>query len=145
MNNYRYLEVRPLLKVKQMGDDYEPCTCISIQFRFIRDNNNSLKDEVFSILQGSHPDIKVIYRSTLNNNKTTMYFKHPYEIITYFRNVIELMMMDDDKYVFFQMDIPGYPTTMVSFNDLKEREIVFKFEKVIESVLGNWPTNCESI
>ena len=126
-------------------DEEDSCVCTSLQFRFIRDSDNSLKDDVFILNNGSHSDFKVVHSSPLNNNKTTTYFKDSYDVLVYFRQIVGLMLMDDEKYSFFQLDAPGYPTVMVKFSQLKEEDIVKKFEDVIDAVMTNWPPYCETI
>jgi hypothetical protein len=134
-----------MLNTNQMNNDEDSCVCTSLQFRFVRDNDNSLRDDVFILNIGSHSDFKVVHRSPLNNNKTTTYFKDSYDVIVYFKQIINLMLLDDEKYLFFQFDAPGYPTIMVKFSQLKEEDIVKKFEDVLDAVMTNWPSYCESI
>ena len=55
----------------------------NIQIRIVRDNSNSLKDEIFTISKGAHNDWRINHKSPFSQSNSTMYVKTRSDIITY--------------------------------------------------------------
>ena len=112
----------------------------NIQIRIVRDNSNSLKDEIFTISQGAHNDWRINHKSPFSQSNSTMYVKTRSDIITYIYTVFDLLKVDDEKYHYVQLEATCYPVVMIPRCDmLGSTDAVFKIVRVVENSLDNWP------
>jgi hypothetical protein len=112
----------------------------NIQIRIVRDNSNSLKDEIFTISKGAHNDWRINHKSPFSQSNSTMYVKTRSDIITYIYTVFDLLKVDDEKYHFVQLDATCYPVVMIPRCDvIGSTDSVFKIVRVVENSLDNWP------
>jgi len=112
----------------------------NIQIRIVRDNSNSLKDEIFTISKGAHNDWRINHKSPFSQSNSTMYVKTRSDIITYIYTVFDLLKVDDEKYHFVQLDATCYPVVMIPRCDIiGTTDSVFKIVRVVENSLDNWP------
>ena len=112
----------------------------SIQIRIIRDNTNSLKDEIFTITQGSHNDWRLNHKSNFSQSNSTMFAKSRSDVLEYLENIFDLLKIDDEPFQFLQFDIPCCPVTMVPRSDaLMRTNTLNKLVQVVEYTLHNWP------
>ena len=112
----------------------------NIQIRIVRDNSNSLKDEIFTISQGAHNDWRINHKSPFSQSNSTRYVKTRSDIITYIYTVFDLLKVDDEKYHYVQLDATCYPVVMIPRCDmLGSTDSVFKIVRVVENSLDNWP------
>lgn len=113
----------------------------NIQIRIIRDNFNSLKDEIFTITRGAHNDWRINHKSNFSQSNSTMYVKSRSEIITYIYTLFDLLKMDDERYQFVQLDATCYPVVMIPRSDLTvgTTDAMYKIVRVVENSLDNWP------
>jgi hypothetical protein len=118
---------------------------VSIQIRLVRDSNNSLKDEVFTIAKGDHDDWRINHKSYFSQTNSTMFVKSVYLVNQYVMQLFEMVRLDSEKYSSVQLDAPCYPVVMVTRKDvLRSTECVHDFVRVVDQVLNNWPTSCHS-
>lgn len=113
----------------------------TIQIRIIRDNANSLKDEIFTITQGAHNDWRINHKSSFSQSTSTLYLKNRSDVLTYLYTMFDLLKVDDEKYQFVQLDATCYPVIMVSRTDILGlgSDALFKIVRVVENSLDNWP------
>lgn len=113
----------------------------NIQIRIVRDNRNSLKDEIFTITQGAHNDWRVNHKSPFSQSNSTLYLKNRSDVITYVYTMFDLLKVDDEKYHFVQLDATCYPVIMVSRADILGvgGDALYKIVRVVENSLDNWP------
>jgi len=117
-----------------------PC----IQLRIIRDNSNSLKDEIFTINKGTHNDWRINHKSAFSQSNSTMFLPNRTDVLEYLHNILTMLKVDDERFQFLQFDIPCYPVVMVSRTDvLVGSQTYTSLVQVVESVLYNWPYNVE--
>jgi hypothetical protein len=115
----------------------------AIQLRIIRDDFNSLKDEIFTITKGMHNDWRINHKSAFSQSNSTMFVKKIDHVINYVYAAFDLLKIDNELYQFIQLDAPCYPTTLVPRSDiLCNSDTLHKLVLVIEQVLDNWPTSC---
>jgi len=115
----------------------------AIQLRIIRDNFNSLKDEIFTITKGMHNDWRINHRSAFSQTNSTMFVKKVDHVINYIYDAFDLLKIDNERYEFIQLDAPCYPVALVSRSDiLCGSDTLYKLVRVVEQVLDNWPTSC---
>jgi len=108
--------------------------------RIIRDNSNSLKDEIFTLSKGTHNDWRVNHKSAFSATNSTMFLANRSGVLDYLHNILDLLKVDDEKFQFLQFDIPCYPVVMVSRADVLANSMTYyRFVQVVESVLYNWP------
>jgi hypothetical protein len=114
--------------------------CVNIQLRIIRDNTNSLKDEIFTINKGTHNDWRINHKSAFSASNSTMFLSNRTDVLEYLQNILTLLKVDDERFEFLQFDIPCYPVAMVSRTDVLVRSQTYNnVVQVVESVLYNWP------
>jgi hypothetical protein len=114
--------------------------CVNIQLRIIRDNTNSLKDEIFTINKGTHNDWRINHKSAFSASNSTMFLSNRTDVLEYLQNILTLLKVDDERFEFLQFDIPCYPVVMVSRTDVLVRSQTYSnVVQVVESVLYNWP------
>jgi hypothetical protein len=112
----------------------------NIQIRIIRDNHNSLKDEIFTISQGAHNDWRINHKSSFSESNSTMYVKTRSDLITYLYTVFDLLKVDDERYQFVQLDATCYPVVMIPRSDMiGSTDAMYKIVRVVENSLDNWP------
>jgi hypothetical protein len=113
----------------------------NIQLRVIRDNANSLKDEIFTISKGTHNDWRINHKSAFSASNSTLFLSDRTSVLEYLQNVFTLLKVDDEKFHFVQLDAPCYPVVMVSRADIlaESQETFNNLLQVVESVLYNWP------
>ena len=113
----------------------------NIQIRIVRDNANSLKDEIFTITQGAHNDWRINHKSPFSQSNSTLYLKNRSDVITYVYTMFDLLKVDDEKYHFVQLDATCYPVIMVSRADIMGvgGDALYKIVRVVENSLDNWP------
>jgi len=117
---------------------------VNIQLRIIRDNTNSLKDEIFTLSKGTHNDWRINHKSAFSTSNTTMFLQNRTDVLEYIQNILTLLKVDDETFQFLQFDIPCYPVVMVSRSDVLVRSQTFdNIVRVVESVLYNWPYDVE--
>lgn len=120
------------------------CTCANIQIRIIRDKANSLKDEIFTLTQGTHNDWRINHKSNFSQTNSTMFLPSRSDVLDYLHNIFALLKVDDERFHFLQFDIPCYPVAIVSRADILAGNDTFhKLLRVVESVLYNWPARVE--
>jgi hypothetical protein len=116
------------------------CSCVNIQIRIVRDNTNSLKDEIFTISKSTHNDWRINHKSAFSATNSTMFLYSRSDIVDYLRNIFTLLKLDDERFEFLQFDIPCHPVVMVSRSDIMVgSQTFFNLVQVVESVLYNWP------
>jgi len=122
------------------------CTVPNVQFRIIRSNQNSLKDEIFTITRGAHNDWRINHKSAFSTSNSTMYVKTSSEVISYLYTLFDLLNVDDERYEFVQLDATCYPVVMVSRADIVDGtgDKLYKLVRVVENSLNNWPAWVES-
>ena len=114
--------------------------CVNIQIRIIRDNTNSLKDEIFTVSKGTHNDWRINHKSAFSASNSTMFLSNRTDVLEYLRNILTMLKVDDERFEFLQFDIPCYPVVMVSRTDvLVGSQTYNSLVQVVESVLYNWP------
>jgi len=114
--------------------------CVNIQIRIIRDNSNSLKDEIFTINKATHNDWRINHKSAFSASNSTMFLSNRTDVMEYLQNILTLLKVDDERFEFLQFDIPCYPVVMVSRTDVLVRSQTYSnVVQVVESVLYNWP------
>lgn len=115
-----------------------------VQIRIIRDNANSLKDEIFTISKGTHNDWRINHKSAFSQTNSTMFLCCRSDVLGYLENIFHLLKVDDERFEFLQFDLPCYPVVMVSRSDvLVGSQTYTKLVQVVESVLYNWPYDVE--
>ena len=122
------------------------CTCnpVNIQLRIVRDNANSLKDEIFTISQGTHNDWRINHKSPFSETNSTKFLSYRSDVLEYLQNIFTLLKVDDERFQFLQLDVPCYPVVMVSRSDvLVGKDTFSNLMRVVENVLYNWPYNVE--
>jgi hypothetical protein len=120
------------------------CSCVNIQIRIIRDNSNSLKDEIFTVSKGTHNDWRINHKSAFSATNSTMFLSNRTEVLEYLHNIFTLLKVDDERFEFLQFDLPCYPVVMVSRSDVMVRSQTYNnIMQVVESVLYNWPYNVQ--
>ena len=67
----------------------------NIQIRIVRDNANSLKDEIFTITQGAHNDWCINHKSNFSQSNSTLYLKNRSDVITYVYTLFDLLKVED--------------------------------------------------
>jgi hypothetical protein len=118
--------------------------CVNIQIRIVRDNTNSLNDEIFTVTKGTHNDWRINHKSAFSASNSTMFLSNRTDVMEYLQNILTLLKMDDERFEFLQFDIPCYPVVMVSRTDVLVRSQTYSsIVQVVESVLYNWPYNVE--
>ena len=118
--------------------------CVNIQIRIIRDNSNSLKDEIFTLSKGTHNDWRINHKSAFSATNSTMFLPSRTDVLEYLHNIFDLLKVDDERFQFLQFDVPCYPVTMVSRSDVLVGSQTFdNLVRVVESVLYNWPYDVE--
>jgi hypothetical protein len=117
---------------------------VNIQIRIIRDNTNSLKDEIFTVSKGTHNDWRINHKSAFSATNSTMFLSNRTEVLEYLHNIFTLLKVDDERFEFLQFDLPCYPVVMVSRSDVLVRSQTYSnIMQVVESVLYNWPYNVQ--
>jgi len=117
---------------------------VNIQIRVIRDNTNSLKDEIFTVSKGTHNDWRINHKSAFSATNSTMFLSNRTEVLEYLHNIFTLLKVDDERFEFLQFDLPCYPVVMVSRSDVMVRSQTYSnIMQVVESVLYNWPYNVQ--
>jgi hypothetical protein len=120
-----------------------PSTCSTtprVQLRIVRDNHNSLKDEIFTINRAKHNDWCINHKSAFSQSNSTMFLPNRTDVVDYLNNILNLLKVDDERFHFLQFDIPCYPVVMVSRADILVGSQTYKnLVQVVESVLYNWP------
>lgn len=113
----------------------------NIQIRIVRDNRNSLKDEIFTITQGAHNDWRINHKSNFSQSNSTLYLKNRSDVITYVYTMFDLLKVDDETYHFVQLDATCYPVIMISRADILGvgGDALYKIVRVVENSLDNWP------
>jgi len=113
----------------------------NIQIRIVRDNANSLKDEIFTITQGAHNDWRINHKSNFSQSNSTLYLKNRSDVITYVYTLFDLLKVDDETYHFVQLDATCYPVIMISRADILSvgGDALYKIVRVVENSLDNWP------
>ena len=120
------------------------CSCVNIQIRIIRDNSNSLKDEIFTVSKGTHNDWRINHKSAFSATNSTMFLSNRTDVLEYLHNIFTLLKVDDERFEFLQFDLPCYPVVMVSRSDVMVRSQTYSnIMQVVESVLYNWPYNVQ--
>jgi hypothetical protein len=120
------------------------CSCVNIQIRVIRDNTNSLKDEIFTVSKGTHNDWRINHKSAFSATNSTMFLSNRTDVLEYLHNIFTLLKVDDERFEFLQFDLPCYPVVMVSRSDVMVRSQTYSnIMQVVESVLYNWPYNVQ--
>ena len=120
------------------------CTTPCVQLRIVRDNHNSLKDEIFTINKATHNDWRINHKSAFSSSNTTMFLSNRTDVLEYLHNILTLLKVDDERFQFLQLDVPCYPVVMVSRADvLVGSQTYTSLVQVVESVLYNWPYNVE--
>ena len=115
----------------------------AIQLRIIRDNTNSLKDEIFTITKGMHNDWRLNHRSAFSQSESTMFVKKIDHVISYIYAAFDLLKIDHAMFQFVPRDAPCYPVALVPRADiLCGSDTLHKLVRVVEQVLDNWPTSC---
>jgi hypothetical protein len=110
----------------------------------IRDNANSLKDEIFTISQGTHNDWRINHKSAFSQTNSTKFLSYRSDVLEYLQNIFTLLKVDDERFQFLQLDVPCYPVVMVSRSDILVGKDTFSnLMRVVENVLYNWPYNVE--
>jgi len=112
-----------------------------IQLRIVRDNANSLKDEIFTISRGAaHNDWRINHKSNFSQSNTVMFVKSRSDVLDYLENISELLKVDNEPFHYLQFDIPCYPVTLVPRCDvLMRKDTLDKIMRVVEDSLDNWP------
>lgn len=118
---------------------------VGIQIRVVKDDANSLRDEIYTISRGVHNDYKVVNLSAFSGSETTMYLGTADAVTDYLHNVFELLRYDSEHFTFVQFDASCYPVVMVSRKDVLKGDAAERFLRVVENILTNWPTTCESL
>jgi hypothetical protein len=118
---------------------------VGIQIRVIKDDNNSLHDEVYTIRSGDHHDFTIVNRSPFSGTETTMYLKNACMVLRYVRDIFELLSVDSERFSFVQFDASCYPVVMVSRREVLRGDAVDRFLRVVENVLTNWPSTCTEV
>jgi hypothetical protein len=114
--------------------------CVNIQIRIVRDNTNSLNDEIFTVTKGTHNDWRINHKSAFSASNSTMFLSNRTDVMEYLQNILTLLKVDDERFEFLQFDIPCYPVVMVSRTDVLVRSQTYSnIVQVVESVLYNWP------
>ena len=117
---------------------------VNIQLRIVRDNANSLKDEIFTISQGTHNDWRINHKSAFSQTNSTKFLSYRTDVLEYLQNIFNLLKVDDERFQFLQLDAPCYPVVMVSRSDvLVGKDTFSNLMQVVENVLYNWPYNVE--
>ena len=117
---------------------------VNIQLRIVRDNSNSLKDEIFTINKGTHNDWRINHKSAFSQTNSTMFLSGRTDVLEYLQNIFTLLKVDDERFQFLQLDVPCYPVVMVSRTDIMMGSQTYNnLLQVVESVLYNWPYNVE--
>ena len=120
------------------------CTTPCVQLRIVRDNANSLKDEIFTISQGTHNDWRINHKSPFSQTNSTKFLSYRSDVLEYLQNIFSLLKVDDERFQFLQLDAPCYPVVMVSRSDvLVGKDTFSNLMQVVENVLYNWPYNVE--
>ena len=120
------------------------CNPVNIQLRIVRDNANSLKDEIFTISQGTHNDWRINHKSPFSQTNSTKFLSYRSDVLEYLENIFSLLKVDDERFQFLQLDVPCYPVVMVSRSDvLVGKDTFSNLVRVVENVLYNWPYNVE--
>jgi len=115
-------------------------TAPNIQIRIIRDNLNSLKDEIFTITQGAHNDWRINHKSAFSATNSTMFLANRSDVLDYLHTIFDLLKLDDEPTQFIQLDAPCYPVVLVSRADLLVDSATFKnLMHSVENVLYSWP------
>ena len=122
-----------------------PRMCANIQIRIVRDNFNSLKDEIFTISRGlPHNDWRINHKSNFSQSNSTTFVKSRSDVLDYLENIFDLLKIDNEPFQFLQFDIPCYPVTMVPRCEaLMRGDTLDKVVRVVEYTLHNWPANVE--
>jgi hypothetical protein len=110
-----------------------------VQFRIIKDNSNSLKDEIITVTKANHDDWRVTHKSYFSQTETTMFLKKNDHVISYFYTVYDMLKIDNEKFQFVQLDAPCFPVTLVSRADVLDTNNFYKLVRVVEKALNNWP------
>jgi hypothetical protein len=114
--------------------------CVNIQLRIIRDNTDSLKDEIFTVSKGTHNDWRINHKSAFSASNSTMFLSNRTDVLEYLRNILTMLKVDNERFEFLQFDVPCYPVVMVSRIDvLVGSQTYNSLVQVVESVLYNWP------
>ena len=113
----------------------------TIQIRIIRDNANSLKDEIFTVAQGAHNDWRINHMSSFSQSSSFLYVKNRSDVLGYVHTVFDLLKVDDETYHFVQLDATCYPVIMVSRANILGigSDTLNKLVRVVENSLDNWP------
>jgi len=118
------------------------CDLVKIQLRIVRDNANSLKDEIFTISQGTHNDWRINHKSPFSRRTLRSSCPTVAMFSEYLQNIFNLLKVDDERFQFLQLDVPCYPVVMVSRSDvLVGKDTFSNLMQVVENVLYNWPYN----
>jgi hypothetical protein len=115
---------------------------ISIQLRIVKDNVNSLKDEIFTISKGHHDDWCINHRSYFSQTNSSMYLKSRADVLNYLYHAFDIVKVDTELFHSVQFDAPCYPVVMVSRKDILCIDTMHTFMRVVDQVLNNWPTSC---
>jgi len=112
----------------------------NIQIRIVRDNSNSLKDEIFTISRGAHNDWRINHKSPFSQSNSTTYIKSRSDVVNYVYAIFDLLKVDNELYHFVQLDATCYPVVMIPRADiLCGSDTLYKLVRVVENSLDNWP------
>lgn len=129
---------------KQVRSKMPASSIVNIQFRIVRDNTDSLKDEIFTLSRGAHNDWRVNHKSAFSATNSTMFLPNRSDVLDYLHNIFDLLKVDEERFQFLQFDVPCYPVVMVSRAEvLAGSQTYNKIVQVVESVLYNWPMRVE--
>ena len=120
----------------------------TMYIRFIRDINNSNKDDKLTITPIYHKspetfEINFQYSScsTLSNNDAIHKFNlKKDDILVYIRSIINLTSIDSEPFDSIQVDLPGFPTVLIKgVNSDKILSNLYDSISILLSTNESWP------
>lgn len=107
---------------------------------FIRDMNNSTKDDHLSITPTTSQSVfNISYRDHLNKvrNLSTVGER---EIFDFIDNVFNLLPLDRDPFTHYQVIAPAYPTVLLDIATMYNPAVRESVMSIVKNTLRNWPT-----
>ncbi len=113
----------------------------SINISFVRKLENSMFDDIFSVVPNDACDkmFNVCYRDGINKIRCTNTVSE-YEIYDFLENMFTLLPLDEDPFRMIQITAPSFPPVMLNVDKLSRDEVRESVSNVVKNTVRNWPS-----
>jgi hypothetical protein len=92
----------------------------AIEFRFIRQTNQSQPDDILKITKLGENSVRTIYTERSDDGVVVDVHTQTYQsALVYIYRIFNLLTLDEDPFQSVQLFLPGYPTVLLSIATLR--------------------------